>query len=847
MKHTKHLQQYMNNFTRLLKLVIVLITMGFYNQKVKAQCNAFFVDTLLSNGNVHFSSIGSSPSLTYTWNFGDSLTGTGLNVIHTYTYNSTFTVALYINGFDSLTGLPCKDTAYKTIVVSNVGVGCNINPILSYQNGPNGLVSFSAFSSFGSAVSYTWNFGDGSSALGNNVNHTYTVNDTFTVKLFSYISGTTCADTASQILIITNTGVNPCNITPNFSSIYGAAGLVSFSDSSIGVFPNVQYTWYFGDGNVNVGKNVNHTYASNGNYNVKLKIVTYDSVTFTSCYDSISNVVTITNVVPSLCNLQSYFYFLYGAGGGVSFYDGSSGLGSSTTYSWSFGDGNSDTGVVTGHVYASNGLYQVSLVTTTIDSGSGALCIDSSFQTLVITNVGTPSCSASFVSSKNPSGSYTFTNTSNGTLSTTQYNWNFGDGSNSSVASPTHLYTSNGLYIVTLIITSTDTLTGFVCTDSISQQDTINISQVPCNLTANYYYIYNQAGAIGFFNGSTGATPYTTYAWNFGDGQSGTGKQVGHYYLLNTAYQVTMIATTIDPSTGIACIDTVIKMVTVSNAPPIPNCVASFTYAIDSTGAYVCTSTSTGIITPGTIYSWSFGDGTPASYSPSHIYTNNGTYNITLIITCINGFSGATLCTDSITQTVVVINAGPALCTATAAFQMVPDSSALLTWTAFPIYTPSTASAAWHWGDGSSTVGFNPSHTYAAPGVYNICLIVTDTCGAMDTACMVSNIFKGTNSAVIYIVNVVPNLTPLAVKKVVKTDLTFNIYPNPSTGIFNLSFSNEIKNVKMEVSDVLGRKIISMKLNNEKSIDLSELKNGTYYVSFIANDKIFRDKIIIQK
>jgi PKD repeat protein len=42
---------------------------------------------------------------------------------------------------------------------------------------------------------------------------------------------------------------------------------------------------------------------------------------------------------------------------------------------------------------------------------------------------------------------------------------------------------------------------------------------------------------------------------------------------------------------------------------------------------------------------------------------------------------------------------------------------------------------AWDFGDGNTSTAANPSHTYAAEGVYNVCLITTSYCGTSDTIC----------------------------------------------------------------------------------------------------------------
>jgi PKD repeat protein len=833
----KHLQQNMKSFIRLLKLLVFLIVFGFYNQKSKAQCNAFFIDSLLSNGNVHFYSIGSNPGLTYTWNFGDSITGTGINVSHTYAYNGSFIVGLFINGFDSISGLFCKDTMYKTITVSNVGQSCSINPIISYQNSTNGKVNFSAFSSFGAAVAYGWNFGDGSSgASGNNVAHTYATNSTFTVTLFSYIPGTPCGDTTTQTIIITNAGINPCNITPNFSSVNGTSGLVNFSDLSTGVFQNVQYAWYFGDGNVNLGKNVNHTYTFNGNYNVKLLITTYDSTTFTTCYDSIIKVVSVTNANSNPCNMNPVVFSSAGANGNVSFTCSIIPTVAFTT-TWNFGDGTGGNGNTTNHTYSINDTFNVSAVIHLL----GTTCYDTVFKNVIVSNASGLPCNfnANFTYVLSQNGAVIFNNISTGipVPSSHLYFWDYGDGFAAYAFSPTHSYFNNGTYTVQLYIFDTLTL----CVDTFAS--IINVSSVQCNAITNFTSINGLAGLVSFTGTVTGIVP-TSYQWDFGDNTGNiSSANISHTYGINGQFQATLNVTGYDLISGVYCSNSITKTITITNALNV-GCTANFFYGPDSSGATIFYSYSSGI-TPNTTYSWSFGDGTFGSgQSLLHFYSSVGTYPVTLTIVSTDTSSGI-ICTDTMTLQAIITHTGNS-CTANAAFQMVPDSSALLTWTAFPIYTQSTASAAWHWGDGSSTVGFNPSHTYSAPGVYNICLIVTDTCGAMDTACTVSNIFKGTNSAVIYTVNVVPNLTPLSVKKVVKTDLTFNLYPNPNNGEFTISSKSEIQ---FSVMNELGQIIKTDATNaaNNFSTKVSGLNTGVYFIVANSKNATYRKKIVVTK
>jgi PKD repeat protein len=125
--------------------------------------------------------------------------------------------------------------------------------------------------------------------------------------------------------------------------------------------------------------------------------------------------------------------------------------------------------------------------------------------------------------------------------------------------------------------------------------------------------------------------------------------------------------------------------------------------------------------TGGTSYHWDFGDGqTSTSLSPNHTYTAFGTYTVCLIST--NSCGSDTTCMP---VSVVCPNPGAAF-THTylgISFQFLDNSSS----------TPS--SWAWDFGDGGTSSLQNPTHSYANPGNYTVCLIATNACGS-DTSCV---------------------------------------------------------------------------------------------------------------
>ncbi len=122
-------------------------------------------------------------------------------------------------------------------------------------------------------------------------------------------------------------------------------------------------------------------------------------------------------------------------------------------------------------------------------------------------------------------------------------------------------------------------------------------------------------------------------------------------------------------------------------------------------------------------YSWDFGDGnTSTVQNPVHVYAAAGTYTVCLTVTSNCGS------TDVLCEPVTIV----ACPTPTPAF-----SVSTTNYTA-DFTNTSTASPPvtylWDFGDGNTSTSTDPMHTYAATGVYTVCLTVADACGA-DSVC----------------------------------------------------------------------------------------------------------------
>ena len=142
---------------------------------------------------------------------------------------------------------------------------------------------------------------------------------------------------------------------------------------------------------------------------------------------------------------------------------------------------------------------------------------------------------------------------------------------------------------------------------------TSNYASVPADITFS---------AIGSLTSDGGAS----YAWDFGDGQSGNGQPVTHHYGQPGTYNVTLTVT--DGSGG-----THASTESVTVRPPEID--VSYPDGFDSLNRHFSTPSNS----HATEYSWNYGDGSPndTGRTQGHTFPTSGSYYVTLTLTLDDG------------------------------------------------------------------------------------------------------------------------------------------------------------------------------------------------------------------
>ncbi len=466
-------------------VVVSLPTAGF-SASATAGCAPF---------TVQFTNESSENATSFAWQFpgGMPATSTAENPSVTYSTAGTYTVTLTVSNAAG------QDVVTQTdlIVVDDV-------PVAGFSGSVNELtVTFTNNTT--NATSYEWSFGDGETSTEENPSHTYAEDGVYEVIL---IATNGCGSvTVKEVFTI----VTPP--TAGFSAVEttGCAPFtVEFSNESSENAASFSWSFPGGSPATSTEENPVVTYNAAGTY----------SVTLTVSNAAGDDTFTLTDYVSVKPMPAANFTFAVN-GSTVDFTNTSS---NAASYVWNFGDGESSTDLDAQHTYQMDGVYTVTL-TATNDCGSVTVT-----KTVVIATMGPI---AAFTAS-NTTGcaplTVVFENLSS--ANSESYEWSFpgGEPSTSTAANPTVVYSTPGVYDVTL------TAINGQGSNTVTQTSLVVVNGVP---STSFNHTVGDSGTVTFTNTSTGAT---TYKWEFGDGETSTEENPVHTYSQSGEYMVTLTA-----------------------------------------------------------------------------------------------------------------------------------------------------------------------------------------------------------------------------------------------------------------------------------------------------------------
>ena len=419
------------------------------------------------------------------------------------------------------------------------------------------------------ALTYYWDFDDGTETYEENPMHTFTIGSDYNVCLYAY--NLFDDDFICQTIPIYNLPI------ADFS--FSGDPIVAFTDLSSNV--PTEWLWNFDDGAISILPNPSHEFELNGIYNVCLTSSNFIG-SDTKCES-----IIIDSYLPPVVN------FNFTGDPLVSFIDMS--LNSPLTWEWDFGDGSYSTDQNPIHDYLTNGIFEVCLFVTNA-GGSGESCqfvdIEGNLPPLTsFTYVGDPAVDFTDLSLNDP----------------TDWYWEFGDGTTSIEQNPSHIYNTNGSFNVCL-----------TATNDLGSETSCSTIVISTYLLTEALFTFIGDPIVEFTDNSTNA-PFL-WAWDFGDGSVSSIQHPIHEYAENGDYNVCLEVSNAGGS-DIQC-----ETITISQNISAP--IADFIYT--PLGLSV-SFTDVSLNLPNS-WSWDFGDGQISNLqNPVCDYESAGEYTVCLI------------------------------------------------------------------------------------------------------------------------------------------------------------------------------------------------------------------------
>jgi MYXO-CTERM domain-containing protein len=676
-----------------------------------------------------FDCVASDPgddTLTYTWSFGDGSTGSGESVTHTYADDGSFTLRCTVSDGDG-----GSDSESTTITVDNVAPTITSSSIPTSADEGDSLTFTVAATDPGSeTLSYTWDFGDGTSGSGTSTTHSYTEDGTYAVAV-TVSDGDGGTDTASGSVTVRNTAPVIVTLSGDTSGVEGdtLSWDVAYMDS--GADDVLTVTWDFddgdGDGNVDA---TSHTYADDGTYDLTVQVCDDDG----DC-DSAGLTVVIANADPVISSFTGDTAGDEGDSFSFACTATDAGTDDIVSYTLDMGDGTTALGAVASHTFADDGTYTVTCDVSDHDGGT-----DSASLTVIVQNVAPTLTSAttSVTGDEGETLSFAATATDPGD-DTITYTWDFGDGDTATGGTATHAYAEDGTYAFT--VTASDEDGGSTSSTGVA---TIGNADPTVALAGDTTGTEGDTFAFTATVSDAGSADTHTCTWDFGDGGTETGTAPTHVYADDGSYAVTVTCADDDGGSGSAS-----TTVTVSNASPTITALTGDTEGDEgATLTFTCAATDPGDDTVSVF--WSFGDGgTDVGDTVTHAFANDGTYTVTCLAADEDGG------VDSETLSVEIRNVAPSIdAIAADATGEEGETLSYAVTVSDPGDDPLTVT--WDWADGTTDVGESVTHAWGDNGAWEVLVTVTDddesvtTSFTVDTTNVAPSI-EGTPDATVYV------------------------------------------------------------------------------------------------
>lgn len=430
-------------------------------------------------------------------------------------------------------------------------------------------------------------------------------------------------------------------------------------------------------------------------------------------------------------------------------------------------------------------------------------------------------CFAQIYYQNNPNGPTTFwADSMYGVSNTSSFVWSFGDGTSGTGIQVSHLFPFNGAVVTyNVCLTVSDSTTGCNFTTCLPVTFPDTTSQSNCNATVTYT---NTDSLYTFTATATGTAPYTYY-WEVSGIPIGTSSVVTAVIDTLTSNNFANACVSITDANG--CVADACEYISNANQPNPCNAYATYT---NVGNAYTFTANSTGA---GPVYyTWYIDSVIVDSSAAFTTVLDSNSHTICVTIIDANG----TVCTDCI-----FLNGNPVIGPSCQAYFVIYPDSANGAQGYYYGYNYSTVSpnvpVLWDFGDGTTSTDPYPSHTYAQPGNYIVCLTVgTPGTSCYDIYCDSSFYSFKTEGLPMAQLTI---LSPSGISAIGNEN--FSLYPNPVTNTLYLAGKALYETAKVYSID--GRVLLTFR-GYPSQLHVEELATGAYILELTSGAQALRLK-----
>ena len=647
-------------------------------------------------------------TLTYLFTYGDGNSSSNTHPKHSFKNFGTYKIKLLAQS-----QYGCVDSLSKPVkVVANPLVDfkfvnsdkqCNSIDTFELQNQTDKRNAF--------AISYVWNFGDGTSSTNTNFNKSYTQSGDYRITLYA-VNKNGCRDSVSYNSKVYSDPAADFSINQSGQCINNQKFDFTNNSSISYGGGSLSYQWLYADSLFANSTNSSKKFDEVKTYPIKL--IATSSL---GCKDSVQRNITVYPKPVAKFAINDDAQCL--SNNVFKLTNNSTVASGTNSFQWNFGDNTGNSVVSPDKVYSAYGTYDITLKALT-NYG----CKDSVVKRVTVHSQPVVTFSRSDTAICRYQNSFTFTNnSSNADGSRLSYNWTYSDGNSDTLVSPKVGFKESGLYLIKLV-----GKTQFGCLDS--QIKSVRVFpqplpsftiKTPLQCLTNNSYAATNYSTVASEGGSL------SYRWDFDNGSTSTALNPTWKYNTDDTFEVRMYV-----ESSLGCKDSLFKQVIVYPQPVVGFALSDTTQCL-GTNTFSLTNKSS--VRYGSLkYDWTFGDGgRSVGINPLVKYNSEGTYRVGLYAATNFG------CKDSAFRNVNVYPDPQAL------FD-INDETQCLRGNDFNLknntkLAAGTYSSAWDFGDLTNSGLKDPNHKYVDDGVYVIRLKVTTNRNCIDSTYKIIQVY----------------------------------------------------------------------------------------------------------